>query len=244
MPGNVLQQAPPGSKARIGKAKRDPRFLRSFTRDFTNTPLQWGTRLAPTILVVNSPDQGTAEWQRISDEIEMEGLKLRFHVQIKPTINATNPEIFARFFLVYDRQWSAKNPTTWGATSFDTLLSYNLSGGIGQADTLAFQNPSYITRYKILRDYQFYLSGYVVAGGVDARTDVVDNATSYFVEDYVPLKGKVTEWSSNAFGETGQGIQTGCLFLFAYGENAVGAVHASQIVGTTELLYWGNNSNG
>lgn len=151
--------------------------------------------VAPFVLLgnsfaLNALEQGTTQFQRIGQSINVKSCAYRFELDL-PTLPANQVPTSGRVMLIWDKQPS-------GATaSFTTIF-----GGAGTSSYLSFISPSGFQRFIVLRNQQFSLS---------PNGDQV-----LFFEGFVRINMKTTFLTS----QVPITIQTGALLLVYVGDQA------------------------
>lgn len=198
---NSLVRAKRAMKFRVETKRRDTLIGVDF-------PITLG--LTQTAMLLNGVAVGTADYNRIGNQIFMKNIQLRLAIYNNVQNNACVEE-FVRILLVYDRQCNGVAPT-WN----DVIASVN-GGGTVSSDALSFKNFRNRKRFKVLRDYLVKLPA-VGTSGVISTTKTLDPAQKdHIIEAYVPIN-KTTEFIANA-GYTVADIGTGSLYLMTIAQN-------------------------
>jgi len=165
--------------------------------------------LATSTVSLNIVQQGDGTTERIGKKITLKA------VQIKGAISAgEESNVSASLLLVYDR-----NPNQQAALPLpqDVLSGNSLAfGGAG------LSNRDWSERFKILRRWNYAVTSgdsatHAYAAGYPAGGSVIP------VDEYVDLKGRITEWTAASSTGAVNTMVKGSLFLLAIANNANGA---------------------
>lgn len=249
MPGNVLQQDPPGS---VGKRTKGQGQTRKLTANFSQLIASGSTgplslNNTTSCRVLNSVGQGNADFQRNGNSIENVSIHLRFHarpIDAGGGVTKVYPSFLVRVFLVIDKQWNNFTATGWAAVpDLGKLVTYNSkSGPVAPGSvTTCLRNPAYKDRYTILRDWTWITDPYSQdAGNVRYQYGISSFVNSPVVEETISLGGFITEFTGTnggTAGETGADISDNALLLITY---ATGGVSGYMLSGKTQLEFRSN----
>lgn len=178
--------------------------------------------LATSTVALNVVPIGDTTNTRIGKKITLKA------VQVKGAISAgEESNVSASLLLVYDRNpnQQAALPLPADVVSFTALAS----GGAG------LSNRDWSERFKILRRWNYAVTSgdsatHAYAAGYPAGGSVIP------VDEYVDLKGRITEWTSGNGTGAVSAMVKGSLFLLAIANNANGA-QTPTFSGATRIDY-------
>jgi len=161
--------------------------------------------------LVNLIRLGNDDYQRIGREIKMRSLTITGGViDIRQSSQASD---FFRYMVIYDRQTNGAIPT------LQNILTSVSSAGAATNAANAGYNDDMRDRFKILLDRMTGVPNDTNNGSAQAG----QRASGYFpnsIRHYIPLKGAVTKYVSDAADITQ--IGAGALYIMTFGDVAAG----------------------
>jgi len=175
--------------------------------------------LATSTQCLNIVAQGDSVTNRIGKKIAMKA------VQIKGVVSAQDEtNNHCTMLLVYDR-----NPNAQAALALPGDVVTASGSGV-------LTNRDNTERFKIIRRWEYSVTG--SATGAGNQTNGYGNGGSCIVVDeYVPLKGRETEWQATNTNGAVSSMVRGSLFLLCMGPTNAGGGDVPSFTGQVRLDY-------
>lgn len=178
-----------------------------------------------TILPLNIIRQGTADYQRIGNDITMKSLL--FTGQVYESGTRVNTFEYIRYLIVYDRQTNGILP------SIQTILELKDLAGGGATTAMSPKNHDFNERYLILLDKRFGNPS-DTSGIAGANLQIQNGPWPSTFHHYIPLKGLNTKYLAD--GTTISAIGAGAIYLVALGLHNSSAANYSMSF-ASRLMY-------
>jgi hypothetical protein len=183
------------------------------------------------IVLLNGIQQGSGIFNRIGTRIEMKSVKIRG--LIRPII--TSVQSSGRMILFYDRQPSSVGTPPTASDLLQDTDQTGTSTTIGSSEI----NINNRDRFAIIRDSTFYFPAVTFTAGVVTNPPVwpTPSGTGAFTyNEYVKLKGLLTQYKSNSNPSTVADIATGSLWL-AWTQHGTPTAGSWEFDGGVRLRY-------
>lgn len=195
-----------------------PGTLRSNKSELKSLDVPFGASAINTtgaITCINMIRAGSSFFNRVGRKIEMQSVRLK--ASIVPLRTSAAPD-YARILIVYDRQSNGALP------ALADILQTTDQAGTNTTTSFSGVNLNNRDRFVILRDHHIVLPSLSVAAGVVTNPGFVDQVSRAFnFDDYVKLKGLVTQYKADSAPAVIGDIATGSLLLVTVGSIAAAA---------------------
>lgn len=124
---------------------------------------------------------------------------------------------YVRILVIYDRQTNGALP------AIADILQTTSQTGANTNSVFSDINLNNRDRFMILRDMRVVLPSLTVTAGVVTNPGFVDPVTgTFFVKEYIKLKGLITQYRADSSAAVIGDIASGGLFLVTFGQTAAG----------------------
>lgn len=208
----VVQRPVMGGNARMpGGLRSNSTELKALDFPASNQLLNATAVITPLNLI----RAGSSFFNRVGRKIEMQSLRIVLEVEPLRSITADD---YVRFMIVYDRQTNGALP------AIADIIQTTDQAGANTTTPLSGINLNNRDRFVILRDHRLQLPSLQVAAGVVSNLGPQDQATRNFIfDDYIKLKGLVTQYKQDSAPAVIGDIATGSLLFVTFGEQAAGS---------------------
>lgn len=198
------------------------------TQPLQQLPCNAGTA---TVQALNIIAQAPGEASRFSNKISMKSLRLRLSLSL--TGKSSGVPTFQRILIIYDRNTNGQYPAS-NALLGDMISTNAVNAGSPWSNL----NPSFFDRCVVLMDEMIMLPVY--NGGAAALDDTMGPTTdrTFIIDRFIKLKNLETIYN-NTTAVIGS-IQTGGLYIVAFGDATVAGSDAWQLQGTARLRFLDN----
>lgn len=180
-------------------------------------PLTLATATNANIVLINIVQEGVAEYQRASRNIEMASVHI--NGLIEPNATAQTGSDFVQWAIIYDRQ-----PSNAAALPiYSTLFVDNGPTGTAASNSFASFNLDNKDRFVILRNKRICLPSSTAVAGTNPSQILSVNPMAICINEFVNLKGLVARYASTSNPITVTNVSTGALYLVTQGRYASGA---------------------
>lgn len=186
---------------------QDPGALKVMDRQVSLTPVLNSTG-TNAYYCLNTIKQGTGKYERLNDKVKLKSVRIKLDIGFQFAEDAATPSgIFGntfRWMLVWDKTPGGTAPL------LSAIIAHVQWDGTEASDVLDDLNPDNTSRFSIIRQ------GHIVAN--PCSTPLTGSTTDYvrqryFVDEFVDLKGRETQYQSDTATPTVADISSGGLYF-------------------------------
>lgn len=181
---------------------------------------------------VNLAQQGVNISQRVGNKIMMKNLQLRFQFNI--TGKQCSTQQFGRIVVLYDRQPPSSAYLPINNIFADSLQGLTVANGNPVSSML---NPSLFDRMVVLSDDMFPLQPTITTNFTATNNISYTGKDALCYQKFIKLKGLETTFSGTAGPMTLAQIETGALYVLAWGTATINTNDGWQVYGNARLRY-------
>lgn len=188
-----------------------------------------------TVQALNNIQANPGEASRFSNKISMKSLRVRLSLAPTGVVAArpSNQPFFQRVLVVYDRNTNGAYPAANLVLS--DMISTNV---VNNGSPWSNLNPSFFDRMVVLMDESIMLPPFSTPALLNA--DGPTENKNWVIDRFVKLKDLETMYNGTANPPVIANIQTGGLYIVAFGNAVTGTNDSWQLQGTCRLRFRDN----